>query len=157
MKAFRSKFLSECYTANIVADRTTLKLKLLSVALLIICGYYFVGYVSDPTYLPHFSEVNRMEAIFQFVFLLATLLAILAVPGLYMLRKWGVRLALAGGVLLSLHLMFVLVESFSISTIRELPFSFFSLLFWLMLYSADLLGPALLTFLTRPSVRALLH
>ena len=140
-----------------MTDRTALKLKLLSLFILIICGYYFVGYVSDPTYLPHSSEVNRTEAIFRFVFLLATLLAILAAPGLYMLRKWGARLAFAGGVLLSLHLMFVLVDSFSISTISELPFSFFSLLFWLMLYSADLLGPALLTFLTRPSVRALLH
>ena len=140
-----------------MTDRTTLKLKLLSLLILIICGYYFFGYVSDPTYLPHFSEVNRTEAMFRFVFLLATLLAILAAPGLYMLRKWAARLAIAGGVLLSLHLAFVLEESFSISRISELPFSFFSLIFWLMLYSADLLGPVLLTFLTRPSVRALLH
>ena len=140
-----------------MTDRTALKLKLLSLFILIICGYYFVGYLSDPTYLPHFSEVNRTEAIFRFVFLLATLLAILAAPGLYMLRKWAAHLAIAGGALLSLHLAFVLAESFSISAISELPFSFFSLIFWLMLYSADLLGPVLLAFLTRPPVRALLH
>jgi hypothetical protein len=140
-----------------VIDRTALKLKLLSLLIVIMCGYYFVGYLSDPTYLPHSSEGNRTEAIFRFVFLLAALLAILAAPGLYMLRIWGARLAFAGGLLLSIHLMFVIVESFSITRISELPFSFFSLIFWLMLYSADLLGPVLLAFLTRPPVRALLH
>lgn len=140
-----------------VTDQTTLKLKILSLLLLLICGYYFVGYLSDPIELLHVSETNRTEAIFRFVFLLATLLAILAAPGLYMLRKWAAQLAIAGGALLSLHLAFVLAESFSISTISELPFSFFSLMFWLMLYSADLLGPVLLAFLTRPSVQTLLH
>jgi hypothetical protein len=140
-----------------VADRTALKLKLLSLLILFICGYYFVGYLSDPTELLHISETNRTEAIFRFVFLLATLLAILAAPGLYMLRKWAAHLAIVGGALLSLHLAFVFAESFSISTISELPFSFISLIFWLMLYSADLLGPVLLAFLTQPPVRALLH
>jgi hypothetical protein len=140
-----------------MTDRTTLKLKLLSLLMLITCGYYFVGYVSDPTELLHFTKSNRMEAMFRYVFLLATSVVILAAPGLYLLRKWAARLALAGGALLSLHLAFVIAESFSISTVSELPFSFFSLLFWLMLYSADLLGPVLLIFLTRPSVRALLH
>ena len=138
-------------------DQMILKLKILSVLLLLICGYYFVGYLSDPIELLLVSGTNRAEAVFRFVFLLATLFAIVAAPGLYMLRKWAARLAIAGGALLSLHLAFVLVESFSISTISELPFSFFSLIFWLMLYSADLLGPVLLTFLTRPSVQALLH
>jgi len=33
----------------------------------------------------------------------------------------------------------------------------FSLIFWLLLYSADLLGPMLLVLLTRSSVRALLQ
>ena len=140
-----------------VRDQTTLKLKILSLLLLLICGYYFVGYLSDPTELLDVSETNRTEAIFRFVFLLATLLVILAAPGLYLLRKWAAQLAIAGGALLSLHLAFVLAESFSISTISELPFSFFSLIFWLMLYSADLLGPVLLAFLTRPSVQTLLH
>ena len=140
-----------------MADRTALKLKLLSLLILFICGYYFVGYLSDPTELLHISETNRTEAIFRFVFLLATLLAILAAPGLYMLRKWAAHLAIVGGALLSLHLAFVFAESFSISTISELPFSFISLIFWLMLYSADLLGPVLLAFLTQPPVRALLH
>jgi len=140
-----------------VTDRTALKLKLLSLLILFICGYYFVGYLSDPTELLHISETNRTEAIFRFVFLLATLLAILAAPGLYMLRKWAAHLAIVGGALLSLHLAFVFAESFSISTISELPFSFISLIFWLMLYSADLLGPVLLAFLTQPPVRALLH
>jgi len=138
-------------------DRTILKLKVLSMLLLLICGYYVVGYLSDPIELLQVSGPNRAEAIFRLVFLLATLLAGLASPGLYLRRKAAVRVALAGGALLSLHLAFVLVESFSISTISELPFSFFSLVFWLMLYSADLLGPVLLTFLTRPSVQALLH
>lgn len=140
-----------------MTDRTALKLKLLSLLILFICGYYFVGYLSDPTELLHISETNRTEAIFRFVFLLATLLAILAAPGLYMLRKWAAHLAIVGGALLSLHLAFVFAESFSISTISELPFSFISLIFWLMLYSADLLGPVLLAFLTQPPVRALLH
>ena len=67
------------------------------------------------------------------------------------------RLALAAGALLTLHLIFILVESFSVSTIGELPFSFFALIFWLMLYGADLLGPILLAFLRQPSVQALLH
>jgi len=138
-------------------DQTILKLKILSLLLLITCGYYFVGYLSDPTELFHFNETNRTEAMFRFVFLLATLVTVVAAPGLYLLRKWAAQLAIAGGALLSLHLAFVLVESFSISTISELPFSFFSLVFWLMLYSADLLGPVLLAFLTRPSVQALLH
>jgi hypothetical protein len=93
----------------------------------------------------------------RFVFLLATLFAILSAPGLYLLQKWAAWPALAGGALLSLHLAFVIAESFSSSTISELPFSFFSLSFWLMLYSVDLLGPVLLAFLTRPSVRVLLH
>jgi hypothetical protein len=140
-----------------VTDRTALKVKLLSLLILIICGYYFVGYLSDPTELLHVSETNRAEAIFRFVFFLATFLAILAAPGLYMLRKWAGQLAIAGGALLCLHLAFVLMDSFRIASINGLPFSFFSLIFWLMLYSADLLGPVLLAFLTRPSVRALFH
>ena len=140
-----------------MTDRTALKLKLLSLLILFICGYYFVDYLSDPTELLYISETNRTEAIFRFVFLPATLLAILAAPGLYMLRKWAAHLAIAGGALLSLHLAFVLAASFSISTISELPFSFISLIFWLMLYSADLLEPVLLAFLTQPPVRALLH
>jgi hypothetical protein len=138
-------------------DRAMLKLKILSVFLPLICGYYFVGYLSDPIELLRGSGSNRAEAIFRLVFVLATLCAILAAPGLYMLRTWGAQLAIAGGALLSLHLAFVLAESFSISAISELPFSFFSLIFWLMLYGADLLGPVLIALLTRPSVRALLH
>lgn len=130
---------------------------MLSGLILVICGYYSVGYLSDPAELLNFSGSNRMEALFRLVFLLATLLADLAAPGLYLCRKAAVRVALAGGVLLSLHLLFILVESFRISTIGELPFSFFSLIFWLMLYGADLLGPLLLVFLSRPSVRRLLH
>lgn len=71
--------------------------------------------------------------------------------------KWpfrAARLALAAGALLSCHLIFVLAESFSISTLAELPFSFFSLIFWLMLYGADPLGPLLLVVLRWPSVQA---
>lgn len=138
-------------------DPTILKLKILSMLVLPICGYYFVGYLSDPDELLHVRGMNRPEAIFRFVFLLGTLFTLLAAPGLYLLRKWAAQLAIAGGALLSLHLAFVLVDSFNISAIGELPFSFFSLIFWLMLYSADLLGPVLIAFLTRHSVRTLLH
>ncbi len=130
---------------------------MLSGLILVICGYYSVGYLSDPAELLNFSGSNRMEALFRLVFLIAAMLAGLAAPGLYLRRKAAAHLALAAGALLSLHLAFVLAESFSVSTIGELPFSFFSLIFWLMLYGADLLGPLLLVFLSRPSVRRLLH
>jgi hypothetical protein len=134
-----------------------LKVKVLSTLLLVSCGYYSVGYLSDPDELLNMTATNRTEAMFRFVFLLATLLAVLAASGLYRLRKWSVPLGMAGGLLLSLHLGFVLADSFSISTISELPAAIFSLFFWLMLYSADLLGPMLLVVLTKSSVRALLH
>ena len=140
-----------------MTDRTTARLKLLSLLTLISCGYYFIGYLSDPAELLNFNETNRTEPMMRFVFLLATLFAILSAPGLYLLQEWAAWPALAGGALLSLPLAFVIAESFSSSTISELPFSFFSLSFWLMLYSVDLLGPVLLAFLTRPSVRVLLH
>lgn len=138
-------------------DDLILRVKILSALLLVSCGYYFVGYLSDPDELLNMTAANRAEAIFRFVFLLATLLVVLAASGLLRLRKWSAPLGLAGGLLLSLHLGFVLADSFSISTISELPAAFFSLFFWLMLYSADLLGPMLLAVLTKPSVRALLH
>ena len=134
-----------------------LKVKVLSTLLLVSCGYSFVGYLSDPDELLNMSAANRVEAMFRFVFLLAALLVVLAASGLYRLRKWSVPLGMAGGALLSLHLGFVLADSFSISTISELPAAIFSLFFWLMLYSADLLGPMLLVVLTKPSVRAVLH
>jgi hypothetical protein len=124
-----------------VADQTALKLKGLSLLVFLVCGYYSVGYLSEPNELLDFSKSNRIEALFRLVFVLATLLAGLAAPGLYLRRRAAARLALAAGALLSCHLIFVLAESFSVSTVAELPFSFFSLFFWLMLYGADLLGP----------------
>lgn len=145
------------YTLCMATNRTEFKVKILALLQAVVCGYYFVGYMSDPEILLIFSEANRTEAMFRFVFLLGTCLSIIAAPGLYRFKKWAASLAMAGAVLLTTHLAFVLVDSFSISAIGELPFAFIALSFWLFLYGADLLGPVTLRLLTRPSVRTLFH
>ena len=138
-------------------NRTAFKVKTLALLQAVVCGYYFVGYVSEPEDLITFSDANRTEAVFRLVFLLGACLSIIAAPGLYFLKKWAASLAMAGAALLTTHLAFVLAESFSISAIGEIPFAFIALFFWLFLYGADLLGPVTLRLLTRPSVRTLLH
>jgi hypothetical protein len=138
-------------------SRTEFNVKLLALLQAVVCGYYFVGYLSAPEELLTFSDANRTEAMLRLAFLLGAGLSLIAAPGLYLLKKWAADLALAGAALLTAHLAFVLAESFNISATAELPFAFITFFFWLFLYGADLLGPVTLRLLTRPSVRTLLH